>query len=75
MQLLNDLNCSVLMATDTQFAPVRELLSEMKSLTVIKLKSLDELLIEPQPEYNFEKKLKGMKSRTAFAVHTSGSTG
>lgn len=63
------------MATDTQFAPVRELLSEIKSLTVIELKPLDELLNEPQPEYSFDKKLKGMESQTAFAVHTSGSTG
>jgi hypothetical protein len=75
MQLLRDLDCSVLMTTDTQFAPVRDLLSERESLTVIELKSLDELLNEPQPEYSFNKKLRGMESQTAFAVHTSGSTG
>jgi len=63
------------MTTDTQFAPVRELLSERESLTVIELKSLDELLNEPQPKYHFDKKLSGMESQTAFAVHTSGSTG
>lgn len=75
MQLLSDLNCSVLMTTDKQFAPVRELLSERESLTVIELKPLNELLNEPQPVYNFDKKLRGMESQTAFAVHTSGSTG
>ena len=63
------------MTTDKQFAPVRELLSERESLTVIELKPLDELLNEPQPEYNFDKTLRGMESQTAFAVHTSGSTG
>lgn len=75
MQLLHDLNCSVLMTTDMQFAPVRDLLSERESLTAIELRPLDELLNEPQPEYSFSKKLSGVESQTAFAVHTSGSTG
>ncbi|KAL3709184.1 hypothetical protein TMatcc_002974 [Talaromyces marneffei ATCC 18224] len=75
MQLLHDLNCSVLMTTDMQFAPVLDLLSERESLTAIELRPLDELLNEPQPEYSFSKKLSGVESQTAFAVHTSGSTG
>jgi hypothetical protein len=63
------------MTTDTRFAPVRDLLSERKSLTVIKRRPLKELLNEPKPEYSFDKRLSGMETQTALAVHTSGSTG
>lgn len=65
----------MLITTDTSFAPVRELLSEKKSLALIELMPLDKLLKEAQPEYIFNKKLSGMETQTAFAVHTSGSTG
>ncbi|TAQ90978.1 hypothetical protein B7494_g699 [Chlorociboria aeruginascens] len=74
LSLFDDLNCTTIVTTDPPVIAVEAILAE-RSMKVMHIPSLRELLSNNYPDYPYDKDFAASQDDIAFICHTSGSTG
>lgn len=74
LSLFDDLNCTTIVTTNPPVPAAAAIVTE-RSMNIVDLPTLEELLSKTYPKYPYDKDFASSRDDIAFVCHTSGSTG